>query len=396
MERNFEYHVPAVVLGGGITGLGIVRNLGRNGVPVFCVVERPEQVLHSRYCTKSYVIPNIEKDSSKLRDFLVAFENRLDGAVLFPTSDLYSVNLSEIMGDFGNNYHPLVPRVEVTRTLVEKKRFYKSISDFKVPHPKTFYPESIKNIKDICNELKFPVYIKPSLSQVFAEKFGAKGFKARNALELLKYYNLVTKHKIDVVVQEIIPGLANYTYGVAGYFDENCLPKAFFAYHRLRAYPPVFGTSSLIESFSISYLALIKDVIKDYLHQLGYHGIMESEFKMDPRDGLFKLIEINARSWWQNSLPTRCGLNIVMIAYLDAIGAKTKYSENYEEGIKWLYLPNDVASVILAPPSIKDWMHSLQKTKDWAYFAIDDWLPWIASSKETLSSSAKRIFTVLK
>ena len=67
--------VPAYVLGGGINGLGVVRNLGRNGVTVYCVVEKHEQAIYSKFCKKSYVVPNIERNSSILRDFLLMLKN---------------------------------------------------------------------------------------------------------------------------------------------------------------------------------------------------------------------------------------------------------------------------------------------------------------------------------
>jgi D-aspartate ligase len=382
-------HVPAIVFGSGINGLGVIRNLGRNGIPVYCVVEKSSQVIHSKYCKKSYVIPNIENSIFLLRNFLANFENRESGAVLFPTSDLFSIHLSEIKDELENEYYPLVPNIEVARTLIEKKNFYKSISKYKIPYPQTFFPQVLADIPKICKEIKFPVFIKPCMSQIFFEKFSSKGFEANNVNELLKYFNLVLRHKIDVVVQEIIPGPASCVYGVAGYFDKNSCPKAFFGYHRLRAYPPVFGTSSLVESFSISNLNLIKNMVERYLHQL--HGIMESEFKMDQRDGVLKLIEINARSWWQNSLPTQCGLNIVLMAYLDAIGEKIQYNEHYEEGIKWMYFMNDVASIVATRPSLKDWLHSIEKTRQFAYFAADDLVPLIASCNGILRNVLKKI-----
>lgn len=353
-------------------------------------MERREDAIYSKFCRKCYTVPNIEKDTSILRKFFVDLKKLKDGGVLFPTSDLYSLHLSELKDDLEDHYHPLVPKIAVTKTLVEKKRFYQSLSEQKVPHPATLFPTSIENVERVCGELEYPVFVKPSMSQGFWEQFGKKGFTANSAEDLLKYLSLMSRHKFEAVVQEIIPGPDSNMYGIGGYFDEHHRPEALFAYHRLRGWPPVFGTSSLIESFSISSLAPMRDIITGYLHRLGYYGIMEAEFKRDPRDGVLKLIEINARTWWQNSLPTICGINIVLIAYLAAIGKKTKHSGNYEEGIKWINFLNDLASAIETRTSAKDWVRSLKNTKEWSYFAGDDFVPWIVSNCETAKGILKR------
>jgi predicted ATP-grasp superfamily ATP-dependent carboligase len=106
---------------------------------------------------------------------------------------------------------------------------------------------------------------------------------------------------------------------------------------------------------------------------------MEAEFKRDTQDGIFKLLEINARSWWQNSFPTKCGINIAFVSYLDAIGKEIKYNEDYETGIKWIHFLNDLLSSIKTSNNmtIKEWASSLHKVKDWAYFSADDPLPWM-------------------
>jgi predicted ATP-grasp superfamily ATP-dependent carboligase len=192
---------------------------------------------------------------------------------------------------------------------------------------------------------------------------------------------LSSKYKIDTIIQEVISGGDKNLYGVAGYFDRKGLPKALFAYRRLRGWPPMFGTNSLMESIPISDVTSIKETAETYLHQLGYHGIMEAEFKRDPRDGFFKLLEINARSWWQNSLPTRCGINIVFISYLDAIGKEIEYTQEYEGGVKWIHFLNDLRSSIKTSNNmtIKEWVSSLHGIKDWAYFSADDPIPWITN-----------------
>ena len=377
-----KYRNTAIVLGGGINGLGLARNLGRNGVCVYCVADNVNDVIFSRYCKKYFIVRHIQENKDALRLFLNKIGKNLnDYAILFPATDLFSLHLSNLKEELEGNYHALLPDAEVVRTLVNKREFYQSLSKRKIPCPTTYFPKSSRDIEEISKEIKYPVFIRPSISQIFFRVFHKKGFLANSACELMNYYLLASKFKIDTIIQEVISGPAKNLYGVAGYFDRKSLPKALFAYRRLRGWPPMFGANSLMESIPISEVTSIKETTETYLHQIGYHGIMEAEFKRDAQDGVFKLLEINARSWWQNSFPTKCGINIVFISYLDAIGKKIEYTEDYEAGIKWMHFLNDLRSSIKTSNNmtIKEWVSSLHGIKDWAYFSADDPVPWITN-----------------
>ena len=62
------------------------------------------------------------------------------------------------------------------------------------------------------------------------------------------------------------------------------------------------------------------DGARRLLHALGFHGISQVEYKRDPRDGTLRLMEVNARLWQWHSLAAACGVDLVQMAYRDAIG----------------------------------------------------------------------------
>src|SRR6267378_7005924 len=80
--------VGAVVVGGDFHGLGIVRSLGRRGVPV-CVIDDEYSIgRFSRYTTHVVTAPSIRKHE-EIVDVLLETARRLNlkGWVLFPTRD---------------------------------------------------------------------------------------------------------------------------------------------------------------------------------------------------------------------------------------------------------------------------------------------------------------------
>jgi len=370
-----RFEVPAIILGGGINGLGLVRNLGKSGVPVFCVCRTVDPVFFSKYCLKRFLIQSFEEDP--LRRFLREFSRKETvRPVVFSTDDIGTLALSRLQSDIRDDFELIVPRKEVAERIIIKRKFYEFLAVNDIPHPQVVMPSNFEDLKRVKKELGYPVFVRPSLSPIFNRLFHKKGFLAYSESELIRFFDLTRKQNIDVIFQEIIQGSDNRIYGISGYFDKRSKPMALFAYHRLRGWPPVFGNNSLIESVALPTIQSAKETATKCLSRLGYHGVMEAEFKLDPRDNRFKMLEINARSWWQNSFPTKCGLNIIFKAYLDAIGEHGEYGESYLIGLKWINILNDLPSSILTSEmATKTWVHSLRMIRDEAFFDPRDPIP---------------------
>jgi predicted ATP-grasp superfamily ATP-dependent carboligase len=385
-----QFRIPAIVFGGGINGLGIARNLAKEGIEVQCVVEGIDTLVFSKFCRKHFIIPNFRERKDLTKRFFQGFsKENTTRAVVFATDDISTLLLSGLQHEIKDDYYFVVPRLTVAEKLVNKGKFYESLIENKVAHPRVIIPSCIDDVKRESNGLQYPIYIRPSISPDFDKAFRKKGFIANSATELVKYYNLASKHNVDVIFQEIIPGSDKRIYCIAGFFNRESMPLALFAYHRLRGWPNMFGNGSLIESVAISKHPFLKETVIRYLSAILYSGLMDAEFKLDARDGKFKLLEINTRSWWQNSFPTKCGLNIILRAYLDAIGEKAEYSENYATGIRWINLRDDIRSSTLSRAMIrKGWIGSFKRVRDWAFFDIHDPIPCAAN----FLLEAKRLF----
>lgn len=373
----------AIVLGGSsVTSLGICRTLGENGVSVFCVDDRKNETAFSRFCAEFFAIPGIEGNSQVLKSFLAELDRMIETpVVVFPSSDLFCLNFVRVLGDISSKFVFLSNRRSV-ETLINKEKFYLSLTDGGLPHPETYFPLK-EDHAEIERRIDYPVLVKPAVSQTFSRVFIVKCFVAKDRIELEKYIRLASEHRISVMVQQIIPGPPTNVYGIAGYVDRNNEPKGVFAYRRIRDWPHGCGCNSLIESIPVSAVESIKEITLDYLKSLRYTGLFEAEFKKDERDGDFKLIEINSRSWWQNRFATICGSNLVLMAYLDAMGERISYKETYCTGVRWIYTLNDFQSAVALFQSGKlrflEWLSSYKSLRDYAYFAANDPLPCISN-----------------
>src|SRR5207248_63861 len=109
-----------------------------------------------------------------------------------------------------------------------------------------------------------------------------------------------------VMVQEFIPGGGEAQFSFAAL----CLdgrPLASLTGRRTRQCPMDFGrASTYVETVDEP---AVEALARRLLGAMRYTGLVEVEFKRDPRDGRCKVLDINARTWGWHSLGHRAGLD---------------------------------------------------------------------------------------
>ena len=371
----------AFVLGIGGTGLGVIRSLGRRGIPVIGLDPNPRPIgFFSRYCN-GFVCPDPEKEEEEYIEFLLSLGEQLNTkGVLIPTADLDVLAISKHRNKLERYYKLPMAKLEVIEKLVNKREFYKTLGKLEMPHPKTYFLNDISKVKQISKEIKYPYIIKPIFSHNFAKEFGDKVFQVNSDNELINAYNRATSSGHEVVIQEVIPGSDTNLHLVGAYLNYASEPLGIFTFRRIRQYPHVFGNGALCVSVWIPEIA---ELCTTFLKKIKYHGIIDAELKRDPRDNKFKFIEINPRTGWQNRLAARCGVDLPYIAYMDAIGRSVEKVISNKEGVKWLYMFDDLRSSFRSMSkgelSFTEYINSLKGEKEYAIFAWDDPLPFFVS-----------------
>src|SRR5690349_21901882 len=108
----------AIVVGGYVNGLGIVRALAERGVPVAVVRTQPFDVAHrSRWCIASCVAHRLGDDPTALLGALDPWRTRFAGWALVPTTDDALVAIARQHGVLATSFRPLAPPEDVVRRL---------------------------------------------------------------------------------------------------------------------------------------------------------------------------------------------------------------------------------------------------------------------------------------
>ena len=138
------------------------------------------------------------------------------------------------------------------------------------------------------SSIPIPAVIKPRIS---SGSFGIVYVKKKE--DLIPSYQKVHARYPFPLIQEWIPD-GGGTFGLSALFDEASNIKAAFIHKKLRMYPVQGGPSTLregVENPQVMELGL------SLLKSLDWAGVGMVEFKVDPRDGIPKLMEVNPRFW---------------------------------------------------------------------------------------------------
>ena len=132
------------------------------------------------------------------------------------------------------------------------------------------------------------------------------------------------------IVQEYLPPGGD-ALGVAVLLNGSSVSRASFAYRRLREYPPGGGPSTLRESIRDDEL---RRTAERLLSALGWVGVAMVEFKVDPRDGQPKLLEVNPRFWGSLHHAIACGVDFPWLLYRMAVNGDVETQTDYRCGVR--------------------------------------------------------------
>ena len=147
--------------------------------------------------------------------------------------------------------------------------------------------------------------------------------------------------EFPVLLQERIhgPGIGVFT------CYQNGKMVALFGHRRLREKPPSGGVSVLRESVPVS--PQTRAYTTKLLDHLKWHGVAMVEFKMDDRDGVPKLMEINGRFWGSLQLAIDAGVDFPEILLRIAKGETIEPVFSFKEGVKSRWLWGDTDSLLM-------------------------------------------------
>ncbi|HEY1805471.1 MAG TPA: ATP-grasp domain-containing protein [Terracidiphilus sp.] len=371
--------VGAVVVGGDHPGLGIVRSLGRRGIPVFVLDDQHCISSWSRYVTKFIKVADI-LDERKTVDAVLQTGRRfnLRNWILFPTRDETVAAFSRHRAELAEFFRVGTGEWNSVQWAWDKNKTYNLAVTLGIPCPETFNLKNAGELSTLYSRL--PLAIKPAVKENFFYATRAKAWRANSAEELNHYYEKAAQ-KIkaeEILIQEIIPGDGREQFSFCAFVQHGKLHSTLTA-RRARQHPREFGrAATYVETVENPEIV---ELSERFLRAINYHGLVEIEFKRDPRDGKYKILDVNARAWGFHSIGSACGVDFPYLLYADLLGLRTE-PVCARAGVGWLRLLTDIptamADVMHGSLSIKNYIRSLRSTRIEAVFSRKDPGPFFA------------------
>ncbi len=350
-------NVSAVVLGASPTGLAVMRALAVHGVRCYVGDMNPSRHgFYSRHVHGHSIVGKTPVDV--IRGVLEATSQESEVPVVIPTSDAMVLALSDNLGLCKGKlrFHAAIHEGLAAKS-VDKKSFYELCKLSGIETPRTAFPRTSDDVLKLGQRFQYPLLLKPILGHLWRDRLrGAKLVVVESEAELARRVNEFGDDCDGMMVQELIPGAEANLYVAAIYRGSTGNRDYCFVAEKTRQHPPNFGSASLATA---KYRDDIAELSWKFVEGVGYRGICGTEFKLDPRDGRFKMIEVNPRPTLWFHLARASGVELIHAAYLDLIGQPIPVAKPQRDGTRWCLHEKDILT----------WRHHLQK-RDISPFAL--------------------------
>ena len=392
---DFRKDIGAVVFRGTLGGLGIIRSLGRQGIPVIGVdSSRWAYGLLSRYCSQRVMLPakaltEESLDEAAALDALIQLGRTLPSKyVLYPTSDQIVLFVSRHRDELQRYYYFNFPEHQLLEDLISKRGMYQIALQHSLPTPKTCFPENERDVIGFSETVMYPCLLKSEFSHSPLKRVKKRMVKVASAKELIDNYRSMATIDRRIMIQEYIPGEDYQMYLYDAYLNAQSEPQLVFTGRKLRQAPINYGSGCLCECETFPEF---ERLVTAFCKAIGYRGLVDIGLKLDVRDRKFKVLDINPRIGqnFRTFVTRREKIDLALAHYLDLTGQAVAEREPFEKR-RWIIEDSDILSSIryyrTGRLSAREWITSFRGVQECAFFNLRDPLPWMFRYVEYLVS----------
>lgn len=266
--------------------------------------------------------------------------------LLLGCGDDYLTAISSNLGKYPDNVvAPYVP-LEKLLTLIHKARFYELCERYGIDYPKTVvYTKDMGH--DFVLPFDGPFAVKPAESATYWDHpfdTQRKGYIAKTRAEVEQILDDVYAHGYEdaMIIQDFIPGgdenmrvLTCYSDG-EGKVRLMCLGHVLLEEHTRHG----VGNHAVVITEPNEELYA---TFRRFLEEIHFVGFSNFDIKYDPRDGKYKVFEINCRQGRSNYYVTGAGYNLAKFLVEDRVEHKSQELVTAQNRHLWMAIPKKVA-----------------------------------------------------
>jgi predicted ATP-grasp superfamily ATP-dependent carboligase len=396
-NTHIDYRPAVVVLNLHYTGLGVARALHGTGVEVWGLSFDDTFIgNHSRHC-RFVRYPNPASDPRNALEFFRAFAARFERPpLLLPTRDLDLEFLLANRAEIESRYVLRLAPTEVLERVLDKSRLVAVARELGIACPTEVRVTRAADLERARDAIGLPCIVKPAVTArwrhaaILAALHGRKVVTFERWEELTDFYEQISKFDPEMLVQEYIPGTDEDLAIFGSYVAPGGELLRYFTARKVLQAPPGSGTGIVVQALPIPEIVRTS---KALLAALGMSGISEIEYKRDPRNGRYVLIEINTRHWDQHLLGAAAGVNLTRALYADLVGDQVPPMEQDARPVSWIaeegYLVGLKDALRGRGYPLSQYLRPLGGRKTWATLAWSDPLPSAQLARRVLGEYAR-------
>lgn len=364
-----------VIINDRYIGVGIVRSLGRQGIPVWTLHEHAGTLLLSRYVKKSLYWPCSDGEGRIRHLEDLAVRCPLREWVLFGTSDQDVQFIGKSHGRLAKHYRLSSSKWMDIGWAYDKKLTYQLAKELQIDHPWTVSPSSRSELETLA--CAYPLILKPSVKESHNPLTHDRAWRVNNRSELLDRYDEACRvnNPGSILLQEWIPGGEGERVALGAVCDRGRLLGSIVV-RQLRQFPIDFGRSStFVQTVDCPE---VESEAHRLISSTNYSGCLEVEFKRDARTGRFKLLDVNPRLWGWHSIGVAAGVDFPYLQWKHLVGKPVVPCVG-STGVRWIRMSPDLRGMLdriqTGVFSLPEYLNSLKPPLVFAMFAMDDPVP---------------------
>lgn len=307
--------------------LGIVRSLGRQGHRVGVLARRwTELAARSKFCSKVELAPLLTVQNFALAIMAVLERSQYD--LLIPVGYLSTLAAACNKEKIASLTHVEVADAAKIKLAGDKKLVRELALKLGLDAPLSIYPSSMEEARDLAGQLEYPVVLKPASESL------PKGIRIVSSQKefVPSYENLkATWPSSSNELPMIQSFVAGYGCGFFALYQHGVC-KRVFMHRRIREFPPGGGASCCAESF---YDPALKEAGIKLLDAMNWHGVAMVEFRYEPSESKFKLLEVNPKFWGSLDLALAAGVDFPRYLCEMATGKDLSFAQDYSHPLRY-------------------------------------------------------------
>ena len=322
---------PAAIVTDGLwrKSLSAIRSLGKSGFDVTVMGDSVWTTgFWSRFCRRRVKAPTAALDAEGFGRALQAEIDRMHGQgrcpVLIPMEEATLDWITRNLSSFQDKVYLLVPPPESLAIARDKGLTQRAAREAGIPTPQTWEPATPEEFARQAAQLEAHSFVTKPRSG--SSSIGVTYGEPRSDSDWVAHWSRFG----PMIIQERIPAQGRGQ-GVSVLFDAQGRCLAAFAHERLQQYPNSGGPST--DRVSIDAPELLEHSLH-LLRHLNWRGIAMVEWKVHPRDGKPRLMEINPRFWGSLELAVRSGMDFPALYARAAMREQVAPIEGYQTGVR--------------------------------------------------------------